>query len=153
MAIEDILKPEFIWWEDLNEDEKKVIQDKKEYPIFSVVKGMPKNVRKEIYDSMRVKDQFSEIYHHTETGWIDFFETCFCHDNCIDIDEFKELKKKNSPQINEIASKEAYEFLNSGLPEKFKLYFAVKFRDEMEFVHSSDKREAFFFQTYYHLKK
>lgn len=147
--IEDILKPEFVWWKELTEDEKKVIQDPKEYPIFSIIHGMPCDVRKKIYSSMRVKDEFYSVYSHMQSGWISFFEKCYCNDHHINMENLK----KDCPELNELKNGEAKEFLKLALPEKFRLYFSAKFRDEMEYNFSDDNREAFFFQVDYHLRR
>jgi len=145
----DILKSEFIWWAELTEGEKKVIRDKREYPIFSVIKGMPNETRKEIYNSMRVKDVFSGVYGHTEAGWVSFFEDCYCEKHGITREELR----RNCPESNKLKVDEATEFLCSALPERFKLYFAAKFRDEMDIIHLNDKTDAFFFQVDYYLRR
>ncbi|MCL5018195.1 MAG: hypothetical protein M1416_00295 [Candidatus Pacearchaeota archaeon] len=146
MAIEDILKPEFIWFRELTDSEKKVIKDSGEYPIFEVINGIPdKEIITEIYKSMRVKDEFQSMYNHTQEGWVAFFKKCFCEHHCIDISE---LENSNS-----LISEEINEYLNSALPEKFKLYYSVKHRNEMLFTRFSENREIFFFNVDYRLRK
>jgi|WetSurMetagenome_2_1015567.scaffolds.fasta_scaffold302846_3 hypothetical protein len=130
MALDNMLKPEGVdYWHDLSEDEKKVIVDSLDYPIFSIVYGIPQEILKPATLGLKVKKEYFDIYSKEEGGWIKFFNDCYEKNNGIKIHPDE---KDNSSEANEIRVREFSAFLQSHLMEIYSLYYLAKYPYRME---------------------
>jgi len=108
-------------WHNLTEEEKGAIRDPRDYPLLSVIDGLSSQERRSIYRAIRFKDIGD--YKREELPWLRDF-----------IHYLVENRKKKdldcSPEtINKIFFDEMEK---DGIHERFRLYYAAKFRDRIE---------------------
>lgn len=105
------------YWNNLSEEEKRAIHDPRDYFIISVINSMPKEKIKEIYRSIRLKDNLGDHYLREERVWVN------------DAVWFLGRKLgKDARHGLELAD----EILENVLSEKFMLYYAAKYRPNIE---------------------
>lgn len=99
-------------WHELTDEERKAIHDTKDYPIISVIDGLPVDVLKEIYFSLGfVKSEFETDYKKEEINWI--------RDNEYYWEENNHRSHRGDPQYIK-------DFFDSHLCERFRLYYAAR---------------------------
>jgi len=120
-------KSVFYYHKELTDDEKRVIQDKREIPIFSIIYDVPCNDLLEATRNLKVKKEHLKTYLENERGWISFFNDCFEKKNGFN----HPSPDDNSPEACEIRIRETTELCKSHLMNVYSLYYLYKHPDRM----------------------
>lgn len=108
-------------WHSLTPDEKNAIRDPNDYPILSVIGGLSPDERKKIYRLIRFPN--IEHYNQMQKPWISDF--------ILYLDEnLRRSGKDHSPEI--IKEFLLDEMIDGALHERFRLYYAAKYRTFIE---------------------
>lgn len=106
----------------LTKEEKLAIHDPRDYPIISLIKEMSPEELKEVYNSIKFKEEFRRHYVEEEKLWI------------RDAAHYMRINSKK-PVITDVEI--ADEILNNNLHEKFRIYYAAKYRSNVELSENS----------------
>lgn len=108
-------------WHNLTDEEKRAIRDPNDYPILSIVDGFSPEERRRIYGSIKFKDLAH--YKAEEIPWLRDF-----------IHYLVENRKKKDLDVSiDTINKIFFDEMNQdGIHERFRLYYAAKFREKIE---------------------
>jgi hypothetical protein len=114
-------------WHELSDEEKKIISDKRDYPIISVIDGLSAEERIKIYHL--ITPQNLTVYNAREKEWISLFGY-FLDEN---------LKRKNLDHSPEVIKNLLLDEMINGITHvRFRLYYAARYRTD---VGLSDDKE------------
>jgi len=121
-------------WAEPTEQEKRAIHNPLDIPIIAVIKGVNPEDRKLIYDSIDLKEEFREHYKELQLPWVSDFKGYWAknHDN-KDPDEY------SGEFIADY--KKSCEF------ERFKLYYAAKYPNNIIIKHVNRRDLEFLLET------
>jgi hypothetical protein len=108
-------------WNNLTEEEKKEIHDPRDYPIHALIKKLSPRELREFYNSIKFKEEFRKHYIDEEKVWINKARWY--------------MGEKKNREIKDVEI--ADEILNKNLHEKYRIYYAAKFRGNVELSENS----------------
>jgi len=115
------------YWEELTEEEKKAIHNQEDIPIISIIKGIPAEEKKEIYNHINHKDASFHHYMQEQTEWV--------KDLIFYMNQKYNRDMSKSPELAE-------EIMNN-LCYRFRLYFAAKYIGEIKICDKNKKAIEF----------
>lgn len=122
------------WNGNLSIEEKNLITDPSDYPLISEIKGIPEDALKKIDKSIKIKKEYQKFHNDLQNLWVGVFKWFYCQNRDINCEE--KLYSKESTF--------ASDFLFSGLPQKFHLYFAIRHSDKIDVVDKNEYTISFF---------
>jgi hypothetical protein len=127
------------YWHELTEEEKKAIHNPDNYPIISIIKGIPRETKEKIYHELcDVPSLVKKKYEHEQIKWLNdagqyLWENEFHKDKTIDV-------QKTGLFVNEI--------LHSPIRIEYRLYYVAKNPRVINGIEASKELADFLYDVY-----